>query len=175
MEEVKEVETQETEATETDNSTNVVEEQPQIEEEVIDASIPTVDDYNKLSATNKKLFERAKKAEQKAKELEDKANQKPLTNQEQISRDELILIAKGKDVEVIDKAKALAKGAGISLAEAMKDPVITAFEEKRAKEEKSKQAQLGASGKSATDNELEVRPDMPRDEHKALFDKMMNG
>lgn len=168
-----EIQNQEVEEIVTDNTPNVTEEEPQIEEEAEPQTGLTVDDYRKLEATNKKLYARLKSEEAKAKELEQKINSKPLTNNEQISRDELVLLAKGEDEEVIDKAKVLAKGSGISLKEALIDPVIIAFKEKKAEEEKSKKAQLGASGRSFSKSESEIKPDMPRDEHKAMVEKAM--
>ena len=162
------------ETTETDNSTNVVEEEQQIEEVVEPQTELTVDDYRKLEATNKKLYARLKMEEAKAKELEGKVNLKPIINQDTVSRDELVLIAKGKDVDVIDKAKLIAQASGISLIDALQDPAIVAFEEKKLQEEKSKQAQLGGSGRTLARKEPEVKPNMPRDEHKALVEKAMN-
>jgi len=164
-----EIQNQEVEETEIDNSENVTEEKPQIDGEVEPQL--TVDDYRKLEATNKKLYARLKAEEAKAKELEQKINAKPLINQEQVSRDELVLIAKGEDEEVIDKAKVLAKGSGISLKEALEDPMIIAFKEKKAEEAKSKAAQLGGSGRAVAKTEQLIKPGMSRDEHKEAWKK----
>ena len=165
-----EIQNQEVAETEIDNSTNITEEEPKIDEEVEPQL--TVDDYRKLEATNKKLYARLKAEEAKAKELEGKINAKPLINNEQISRDELVMIAKGEDEEVIDKAKALAKGANITLKEALNDPLVLAFKEKKEAEAKRQAAQLGSSGRSIASKEIEVKPDMSQEDHKALWKKM---
>jgi hypothetical protein len=165
-----EIQDQGVEEIETDDSSNVTEEEPKIDGEVEPQL--TVDDYRKLEATNKKLYARLKAEEAKAKELAEKINTKPLINQEQVSRDELVLIAKGEDEEVIDKAKVLAKGSGISLKEALADPMIVAFKEKKTEEAKSKAAQLGGSGRSMAKSEQIIKPGMDRDAHKEAWKKL---
>jgi hypothetical protein len=167
-EEIKDEITEEVEESVTDNTPNVEEEEPEIEEVEEPQTELTVEDYRKLEATNKKLYARLKKVEEEAKKLVVK---EPLINQEQI-REELVLIAKGEDEEVIDKAKAFAKSLNISLKDALSDPAIVAFKEKKAEENKRKSAQLGSSGRSIASKELEVKPNMDRDEHRALWKKM---
>jgi hypothetical protein len=157
------------ETTENNDSLNIEEEQPEIEEVEEPQAELTVDDYRKLEATNKKLYARLKKAEEEAKKLVVK--DKPLINQEQI-REELVLIAKGENEEVIEKAKAFAKSLNISLKDALSDPAIVAFKEKIIEDNKKKSAQLGGSGRSIASSEPQVKSDMDRDDHKALWKKM---
>ena len=157
------------ETTENNDYLNIEEEQPKTEEVEVPQTELTVDDYRKLEATNKKLYARLKKAEEEAKKLVVK---EPIINQEQSIREELVLIAKGEDEEVIDKAKAFAKSLNISLKEALSDPAIVAFKEKKLEENKKKSAQLGGSGRSIASSEPQVKSDMDRDDHKALWKKM---
>ena len=157
------------ETTENNDSLNIEEEQPKTEEVEVPQTELTVDDYRKLEATNKKLYARLKKAEEEAKKLVVK---EPIINQEQSIREELVLIAKGEDEEVIEKAKAFAKSLNISLKEALSDPAIVAFKEKKLEENKKKSAQLGGSGRSIASSEPQVKSDMDRDDHKALWKKM---
>jgi hypothetical protein len=157
------------ETTENNDSLNIEEEQPEIEEVEVPQTELTVEDYRKLEATNKKLYARLKKAEEEAKRLVVK---EPIINQEQSIREELVLIAKGEDEEVIEKAKAFAKSLNISLKEALSDPAIVAFKEKKLEDNKKKSAQLGGSGRSIASSEPQVKSDMGRDDHKALWKKM---
>ena len=88
-----------------------------------------------------------------------------------LTRDEGILLARGFDDELLAQAHKIAKGAGISLLEAVKDPLFIAFEEKQKAEKKKQKAQLGASngsGKSAP----KQAPKDP-EEHKKFWKEQM--
>lgn len=171
------VDTQET--AELDNSQSVPEEEPEIEE-VDDASIPTVDDYNKKVQETRELQARAKRAEQRLKELEGKVNQKPLTNNE-LTREEVVLIAKGvpeEEIAYLKKLQAGAKAMGenVPLTKLYdEDPGAIALREKRQAEQRSKNASLGPSkGKSTLESKID-QPGLSSDEHRKLWEKAMQG
>jgi hypothetical protein len=138
----------------------------------------TEDDLNalathakKLEETNKQLFERAKKAEDKAKTLKTETKDENINNNNQpvgLTREEAILIAKGTDERIINEAAIIAKAKGINILEAVKDPLIEAYADKLAQEEKKRRAQLGASGGagSSSNDDLTQRVGMSREEHK---------
>ena len=116
------------------------------------------------------LTARAKKAEEELKAL--KANP-PVTNDPQLS-DELKLIARGLSDEEIDKAKVIAKGAGIALQEAIKDPLFLSYQATLKEKERKEKAKLGASkGSGESQDETLIKPGMTREEHQEAFKKVM--
>lgn len=132
----------------------------------------------------KKLFERAKKAEGFTKQADGSWVKKPkpqeapkpeaqTINTPNADADELKLIARGTRDEVIEQAKVIAKGKGISLIEAAKDPLIQSFEQDLIAKEKKEAAKLGASRGSGQANEEIVKPGMSRDEHQEAFQKAL--
>lgn len=156
---------------ENDDSTNV-EEVAEVEEPEADDpyASKTVEDFKALEKKNKELFERAKKAEALAKE----AKGKPLIKEIKetptgLTREEAILIAKGVNEDVINQAALVAKAKGVSLMDAMKDPLIEAYASKLKADEKREKAQLGTSksGGSRGDNgDLSQRVGMTEEEHR---------
>ena len=87
-----------------------------------------------------------------------------------LTREEGILIAKGMDDENISQLKAIAKGKDISLLEAEKDPLFVSYFEKVQKEKKSEQAKLGASkGSTYKETKPEFKSGLTREEHMALW------
>lgn len=87
-----------------------------------------------------------------------------------LTREEGILIAKGMDDENLSQLKVIAKGKGISLLEAEKDPLFVSYFEKSQKEKKSEQAKLGASkGSSYKETKPEFKSGLTREEHMALW------
>jgi len=116
------------------------------------------------------LTARAKKAEGELKAL--KANP-PVTNNPQLS-DELKLIARGLSDEEIEKAKVIAKGADMTLQEAIKDPLFLSYQATLKEKEKKEKAKLGASkGSGESEDESLIKPDMSREEHEKAFKKVM--
>lgn len=109
-------------------------------------------------------------------------NQKPqatepkpqISNDSQLS-DELKLIARGLSDEEIDKAKVIAKGTGVSLTEAIKDPLFELFQAKVKEDKKKADAKLGASrGSGETEKEITgIEFGSTRDEHMEAFKKVM--
>ena len=116
------------------------------------------------------LTARAKKAEEELKAL--KANP-PVTNDPQLS-DELKLIARGLSDEEIDKAKVIAKGAGIALQEAIKDPLFLSYQATLKEQARKEKAKLGASkGSGESQDDTLIRAEMTREEHERAFKKVM--
>lgn len=85
--------------------------------------------------------------------------------------EEKILKSEGVDEELLKEMKILAKLRGVSLLETKKDPIILAMKEEKAKEERARQAALGASkgsGRQAAKKDFNT-PGLTREEHKALW------
>ncbi len=111
---------------------------------------------------------RAKKAEEELKTL--KANP-PLKQDPQLS-DELKLIARGLSDEEIEQAKVVARGKGIVLTEAIKDPLFLNYQATLKENARKEKAKLGASkGSGESQEEPLIKPDMTRDEHMKAFKK----
>lgn len=116
------------------------------------------------------LTARAKKAEEELKIF--KANP-PLKQDPQLS-DELKLIARGLSDEEIEQAKVIAKGKGIVLAEAIKDPLFLSYQATLKEQEKREKAKLGASkGSGESEDTTLIKPEMSREEHMEAFKKVM--
>lgn len=133
---------------------------------------PTLEDFIKLKETNAKLYERAKKAEEAAKAAKetkkDSPNLKTNETSNGLTREEAILIARGVSEDVINEANDVARAKGITLSEAMKTPLISAFIEKKEAEEKRSKAQLGSSNYSgkAGSKDITQAVGMTEEEHR---------
>ena len=126
-----------------------------------------LDDAEKAKS---QILARAKKAEEELKVL--KANP-PIKSDPQLS-DELKLIARGLSDEEIEQAKVIAKGKGIVLTEAIKDPLFLVFQDNLKEKEKKEKARLGASkGSGESQDETLIKPEMSREEHEKAFKKVM--
>lgn len=142
--------------------------------EVEETSNQEDDTENLLQVQNKKLYERAKKAELELKELKQKMKPQNITNQDPMLTEELRLIARGLSDEEIDQAKVIAKGKGIALQNAIKDPLFVAFQNDLKEREKKENAKLGASkGSSESPDDSLIKPGMSRNEHMEVFKKIM--
>lgn len=87
-----------------------------------------------------------------------------------LTRDEVILIAKGHDDETLNQLKVIAKGKSISLLEAEKDPLFVTYFDKIQKEKKAEQAKLGTSkGSNYRETKPSFRAGLTREEHMALW------
>lgn len=116
------------------------------------------------------VFSRAKKAEDELKAL--KAN--PHIKSDPQLSDELKLIARGLSDEEIEQAKVIAKGKGIVLTEAIKDPLFLIYQSDLKEKEKKEKAKLGASkGSGESQDESLIKDDMSREEHQKAFKKMV--
>ena len=139
------------------------------EEEVVETT-PEVD-VDKLQATNKKLFERAKKAEAELKALRPKVVAKPVSPASPTaSVEETVLLAQGMPEELMNQLKKVAQVTGQSLIKAQTDSIYVAVKEKFEKEQKSKDASLGASRSSGNVKARKTlnTPGLSREEHKKM-------
>lgn len=90
-----------------------------------------------------------------------------------ISRDELYLIAKGYDDDALAQLQIIARGSGVSLKEALENPLFKNYETKQKEEERKAKAKLGASnGSGFSQGGPAIKPNMTVDEHKAIWAKM---
>lgn len=123
----------------------------------------------KTEEANKRLYARLK---EKKPQAEVKKETKQDTTNEYLTKDEAILIAKGMDLEDIEYAKLIQKGAGSTLKEALENPLFQAYTKQKEAEEMRKKAQLGASGGSAGKfDEGFNKPGLTEAEHRALWEK----
>ncbi len=115
---------------------------------------------------------RAKKAEEELKAL--KAKPQEQTNDSPLS-DELKLIARGLSDEEIEQAKVIAKGKGIALTEAIKDPLFTIYQGDLKDKERKEKAKLGAShGSGESPEEITgTESGSTREDHIKAFKKIV--
>lgn len=140
--------------------------------ETVETNEDTVNLQEKLEQAERaksQILARAKKAEEELKAL--KAKPQNNNNDPQLS-EELKLIARGLSDEEIEQAKVVAKGKGIALTEAVKDPLFQIFQSNLKEKERKEKAKLGASkGSGETREENEVKSGMAREEHLKVFQK----
>lgn len=125
----------------------------------------------KLEEANKKLFARAKSAEEKLKSH-------PITNPtaEPISREELVLVARGYSEEDIALLKDIASLRKVPITQAENDPLYQAHIAKKETEKKSEGARFGASRSSApVASTAKFTPDMSREDHMKAWREAMGG
>lgn len=156
---------------ETDDSSNVEETETPKETELEDDG-PTLDDYQTLKAEKEKLEKLNKQLYARTKKLPP-----TLTQNNDLSRDEIILLTKGVSEDELNLAKALqtgykAQGKDIKLTDIYEtDPALVALKEKNAKEQRSKKASLGASGRSVQSDDSGIKEGMTREEHMEAWRK----
>jgi len=133
------------------------------------------DDTEKLKQTNAKLYARLKKEQETRKALEERLKvSSPVQSNSSISREEVILIAKGYNEQELEVAQGIAKGFGIPLTQAVNHEMFVTYKEKKDKETKSDKAKLGASNSSGSRRDDKIKPDMSADDHKEAWRKMMS-
>ena len=130
----------------------------------------------KLDAAEKaksQLTARAKRAEEELKAL--KAQPQVNNNNDTQLSDELKLIARGLSDEEIEQAKIIAKGKGINLTEATKDPLFLVYQGDLKTKERREKAKLGASKGSGESQEetTGLQSGSTRDDHKKAFEKLV--
>ena len=118
---------------------------------------------------------RAKKAEEEIKKLKSTpAPSQQINNNNPEFSDELKLIARGLSDEEISQAKVIAKGKGVALTEAIKDPMFSLFQKDLKEKEKREAAKLGGSkGSGESADETLIKPNMTKEEHMEAFKKVM--
>jgi len=115
-------------------------------------------------------------ADRKEKQIEKQKEVKKPNNE--LTRDEIVLLAKGcsdEDLNLLKKIQAGSKSLGqeVSLADAMNDPMFQALKEKQDAAKKAEQAQLGASGASGNYVEQKFVNGQSKEDHKKLWAEEM--
>ena len=153
-----------------DTNTDVEEATNSNESSEQEDTVDLAEELEKQRKANAQINARAKRAEEELKTL--RANP-PLKQDTQLS-DELKLIARGLSDEEIEQAKVVAKGKGIVLTEAIKDPLFLSYQATLKETERKEKAKLGASKGSgeSQDNTL-IKSEMTREEHQEAFKKVM--
>ena len=151
------------------NDEEVVEEEStdEVEEDDTDNSEgKTMADYEALEKKNKELYQRVKKSEALAKANKEPKIETNKTNNEYLTREEAILLAKGYDEEDLTRLNMLANGK--KLTEVVNDDMFVAWKESKDAKAKSAKAQLGSS-KSSTSKTSKPLSEMSAEEHKAYW------
>lgn len=151
-------------------------------EETTDSSESGTEETTDLADENEKLRKavaqinaRAKKAEEELKKFKTSPAPSPVINNNNPEfSDELKLIARGLSDEEISQAKIIAKGKGVVLSEAIKDPMFTIFQKDLKEKEKRESAKLGGSkGSGESGDDSIIKPNMTKEEHQEAFKKVM--
>lgn len=140
-------------------------------EETVEETVETEDQETEQVDWKAEALKYKAIAMRKAKQVAVKPEPKQTTLETNyLTREEGILIAKGMDDEALNQLKVIAKGKGVSLLEAEKDPLFTTYFEKVQKEKRAEQAKLGASkGSAYKETKAEFKPGLTREEHMALW------
>jgi hypothetical protein len=138
-------------------------------------------DVAKLQEINKKLFARAKKAEEllktsktQVKQVAQPKKEQNINNEQPLTREEAILIAKGYEESELVRIKAIAKGNNCSLLDATKDEMFVLWKEKQEVENKKAKSSLGSSKGSGSVRAEKSVSQMTEAEHRAYVNKMFN-
>ncbi|MFA5197682.1 MAG: hypothetical protein WC437_04675 [Patescibacteria group bacterium] len=156
---------------EVEEDTNIPKEEDNTSDDSNEEAVALKEKLDSALKAKSELTARAKKAEEELKTL--KANPQNKPNDPQLS-EELKLIARGLSDEEIEQAKVIAKGKGIPLPEAIKDPLFTVFQRDLKEREKKEKAKLGASkGSGESEDKPLVRSGMSREEHEKVFKEVL--
>lgn len=137
--------------------------------------VPTVEDYLKLKKEAETLRAQKEHWKKKATTLKEVEPSKKETNETQagLTKEEVILYAKGYTDEEVDLAKKLAALNGSTPLKAIEDDFFKAKVDARLKQERSEKASLApSSGAGRFKNEKPVG-EMTREEHEAYYRKVM--
>lgn len=150
-----------------------VEETTNSNESGTEESTDLADENEKLRKAVAQINARAKKAEEELKKFKSAPSPVINNNNSEFS-EEVKLIARGLSDEEISQAKVIAKGKGVVLSEAIKDPLFTIFQKDLKEKEKREQAKLGGSkGSGESQDDSPIKPNMTKEEHQEAFKKMM--
>jgi len=100
-----------------------------------------------------------------------KTEASPVAQASGLTREEAILFAQGLSEEEVAKAQRIALIEGVSVTEAIKDPIYQAWKTKNEETKKSEQASVGTSTGSPTAKQKQDfnSKGLEREDHKALF------
>lgn len=157
----------------TNEDFNVEQETVEVEETTTEEATEETQEADTVVISKEKFKAMQKKAI--AYDASKKVPQKENITNNTLSREEAILIAKGRSEEDLDLLHTIAKGKGISLLDAEKHALFTAYEEKKAEELKKEQARPGASkgSGSAKSSTGFTNPGLSAEEHKKLWKEIM--
>lgn len=157
---------------EQENDNNLADEQ--VEEEIVNTVEETVDELSVEDELAKAHAEAAKWRRIAQKNQRQETVPEPRIIHNPDLSDELKLIARGLSDEEIEQAKIIAKGKGIVLTEAIKDPLFTIYQNDLKEKQRKEDAKLGASkGSGESGDSSLIKPDMTREEHLEAFQKVM--
>lgn len=157
-----------------------------ISDEVVDTQDESTSGDEQTTSSNEELEKarkaisqltaRAKKAEDELRNIKTSKETKAdsnLTNT--LSREEAVLIAQGYDLETLNQIQVIAKGKGVSLLEAEKDPLFVSYKEKKDAEAKAEKAKLGASkGSGQKEAKVGFNSFESLEDHKKLWKEKFN-
>jgi hypothetical protein len=119
-----------------------------------------------LEQKNRELFARLKREEKKEIKKE--------TKDEQIDNLDLMeFFAQGGTRDQVEALKTVMKGKGLTFAEARKDELFIALQEKIALDKRREAAKI-SGGNTSSSNQSGFKPGMTRDEHKAQYQKTVS-
>lgn len=127
----------------------------------------------KLEEEKRHLLARAKKAEAQAKAKRTDLETPDVPSSESV--DERILKANGMPDELVKELKRVARFNEVDLISAQKDPMFLAIKEKFEKEQRDKEASLGASKGSGVGKPRKdfTTPNLTAEDHKRLWQRQM--
>lgn len=157
-----------------------------ISDEVVDTQDESTSGDEQTTSSNEELEKarkaisqltaRAKKAEDELRNFKTSKETKAdsnLTNT--LSREEAVLIAQGYDLETLNQIQVIAKGKGVSLLEAEKDPLFVSYKEKKEAEAKAEKAKLGASkGSGQKEAKVGFNSFESLEDHKKIWKEKFN-
>lgn len=135
-----------------------------------DSNTPSLEDYERIKKENETL--KAQKEHWRNKVAKQPINKLNET-QSGLSKDEVILYAKGHTEEEVELAKKLAAISGTSPLKATEDEIFKSKVNSRIKKEKSEQASLPASNTSGKFKTEKPVGKMTKEEHEDYFRKVM--
>ena len=154
-------------------------------EETTDDSQETVVDVEKVLSTNKKLYARVKEAEAEAKrvkeleaEIEKLKNpvavaQQAPTTQDSVSREEVILFAKGFTPDEVETLKKISAVEGAGLLATAESPIFKAWKDVEDKKKETQNSEIEVSrGSGKVPKKIDFKtPGLTDEQHRALFAK----
>lgn len=146
-------------------------------------------DVEKVLSTNKKLYARLKEAEADSKRVKDLeaeieklknpvekvVQQTPTAQTDSVSREEVILFAKGFTLEDVESLKKISAIEGAGLLATAESPIFKAWKEVEDKRKEAETAEIGVSnGSTKTPKKVNFNtPGLTDEQHRALFAKRM--
>ena len=149
------------------------------EEATDDVSIEETDDVETLKKQLKSALAQKEHFRKKATQPKEtpKEEKKPVnfSDKERVDIIEFATFHKDLNREDIEQVSTLAKGLKVSLEDAYKHPILSAYFEKINKEKQSKEATVHSTRSPKLNSKgFEIKSGMSREEHKKLFEQSRN-